>query len=300
MNQSPSNFNILCDGVGVFESPRWDGENGLFFSNVTGGGIHRFDLRDRRVTTVVPHRRGIGGFALTAEGDFVVSGRNVALKRNASDGTDVLLAPEGLGAPIIGFNDLGVDSRGNVAVGALGPGALSPKTLTGREPAPEVGAGTGAVYWHNGSGWIRAAADIGHPNGIAFSAGDRYAYVSDSLRRVVYRFEVDVTGWRNRIELCRLERGLPDGLAIASDDSIWVAAALAGELLVLESDGAVRSRFTMPQTLTTSVSFGGVDMRTVFVTSGSHDGADPAMVAAFRSPVPGRQLARARVAGSTH
>ena len=285
---------VLWQGTGVFEAPRWGGGDSLFFTNVTVGGVHRFDLRERTVSCVVPHRRGIGGLALTDRGDFVVSGRNVALKRSDSDETVVLLAPGGLKRPVIGFNDLAVDKSGAIVVGALGPGALSPKKLTGREPAPPPGTGTGAVYRQTKEGFKSVADDIGHTNGIAFTADGRFAYISDSLRRIVYRYVVGVSNWGPRVEFARFDNGLPDGMAVAADDSVWVASALAGEIVVLERDGSIRTRYNMPGALTTSISFGGDDLRTVFVTTGSHDGADPAFLASFRSPVAGLLLPRAQ------
>lgn len=295
MNQrvTPSDLKVLWRDTGVFEAPRWDGADALYFANVTAGGVHRLDLRSGTVQCVVPHRRGIGGFALTERGDFVVSGRNIALKRAGYDATEILFSSDGLDMPVIGFNDLAVDNSGRLVVGALGPGALNPKTLTGREPAPATGAGTGAVYYQAVQGWRQVADDIGHPNGIGFSTDGCLAYVSDSLRRIVYRFVVGASGWSERIEFARFEQGLPDGVAVASDDSVWVASALAGELVVLEPDGSIRTRYIMPTHLTTSVSFGGDDLRTVFVTAGSHDGTDPALVASFRSPVAGRTMQRA-------
>jgi len=285
---------ILWQGTGVFEAPRWDGADSLFFTNVTEGGVHRFDLHERSVRCVVPHRRGIGGLALTDRGDFVVSGRNVAVKRSDNAETVVLLASDGLAEPVIGFNDLAVDQDGAIVVGALGPGALSPKTLTGREPAPPVGSGTGAVYRQTKEGFKRVADDIGHTNGIAFNADGGFAYVSDSLRRIVYRYVVEASNWGARVEFAHFDQGLPDGMAVAADDSVWVASALAGELVVLERNGAIRTRYKIPGALTTSVSFGGDDLCTVFVTTGSHDGSDPAFLLSFRSPVAGRLLPRAR------
>jgi len=69
----------LATGYGLAEAPLWRPGEGLYWSDVTNGGVYRRDLRGR-VQTVLPHRRGIGGMAWHAAGGLVVGGRNVAFK----------------------------------------------------------------------------------------------------------------------------------------------------------------------------------------------------------------------------
>ena len=92
-------FDTLFSGSGVLEAPTWDGAGGVYFTNVTAGGVYRLDLITRRIDDVAPHRKGIGGLALTQDGSLIVSGRNVALKRSGGD-TQVLLDGERLGREI--------------------------------------------------------------------------------------------------------------------------------------------------------------------------------------------------------
>jgi len=285
-------FDTLLSAAGVLEAPTWDGAGGVYFTNVTAGGVHRFDLATRKVDEVAPHRKGIGGLALTRDGDLVVSGRNVALKRSGGD-TEVLLNAESLGRTIIGFNDLTVTPGGAVVVGALGPGAINPHAVDLHAPSPPIGAGTGAFFEVSRDGVRMLADDIAHPNGVAYGLGGRWAYVSDSLRRCVYRFAVGPDGWSDRSIFAQFDGALPDGMAVASDGSLWLALALASEVVVLESDGNVRTRIRTPIPLTTSVHFGGDDLRTAFITSGSHTGQEAATLLALPTPVAGLPVPRA-------
>jgi len=285
-------FDTLFGGTGVLEAPTWDGAGGVYFTNVTAGGVYRFDLATRTVEDVAPHRKGIGGLALTRDGALIVSGRNVALKRAGAD-TQVLLDGEGLGRKIIGFNDLTVTPNGAVVVGALGPGAINPHSVDPHASSPPIGTGTGAFFELSSDGVRMLADDIGHPNGVAYALGGRSAYVSDSLRRCVYRFTVGPDGWSERSIFAQFDGALPDGMAVASDGSLWLALALASEVVVLEPDGNVRTRIRTPIPLTTSVHFGGADLRTAFITSGSHTRGEAATLLALPVPVAGLPVPRA-------
>ena len=284
----------LFSGTGVLEAPTWDGSGGVYFTNVTAGGVHRVELATRVTTTVVPHRRGIGGLALTVGGDLVVSGRNVAIKRANGD-THVLLEGSQLGRPVIGFNDLTVAPNGKIVVGALGPGSLNPHAIDTNAPPPPSGTGTGAFVAVGADGAKILADDIGHPNGVAFAADGRVVYVSDSLRRCVYRFDVWPNEWSNRQVFAQLDGALPDGMAAASDGTLWLALALASEIVVFDPNGSIRRRIATPVPLTTSVHFGGAGLQTAFITSGSHTGAEPAMLLAMPSLTSGLPVPRAKL-----
>src|SRR5581483_7554310 len=95
-----SELETLLTGYGLIEAPVWDG-TGLVFSDVSNGGLHLLGP-DGEVTTVVAHRRGIGGAAPHADGGYVISGRNVAWK--SGDATSVLFAGDPANPPK-GFND---------------------------------------------------------------------------------------------------------------------------------------------------------------------------------------------------
>ena len=110
-------MDALATGYGLIEGPVWDPERGLLFSDVIFGGVHCL-APDGAVTTVFPHRRGIGGMAPHAAGGLVLTGRNVAFKSFAGGDTMVLLEgdviPGGLG-----FNDMTTDAVGRIYVGSL-------------------------------------------------------------------------------------------------------------------------------------------------------------------------------------
>ena len=78
------------------------------------------------------------------------------------------------------------------------------------------------------------AEDIGHPNGVAYGLGGEHVYVSDSLRRCVFRFAVGPDGWSERAVFAEFDHAIPDGMAVAEDGSLWLALALAAEVIVFK------------------------------------------------------------------
>ena len=123
----------LAYGYGLAEAPVWvppehelaDHVDGaLVFSDVLGGGVHRWSPASG-VTTIVPKRRGVGGVALHADGGLVVSGRDLQHVRSGEIRT--LLTLDG----VTGFNDLTTDAGGRVYAGAL---RFNP--FAGEQPVP--------------------------------------------------------------------------------------------------------------------------------------------------------------------
>ena len=108
----------VAQGFDLLEGPVWDPQRGLLFADADGGGVYL--LRDGTVSTIVPHRRGIGGMALHAEGGLVVGGRNLAYKGPAGEDTLVLVDNDVTTSAQVGFSDIVSSPKGQVYAGTLG------------------------------------------------------------------------------------------------------------------------------------------------------------------------------------
>lgn len=137
-------------------------------------------------------------------------------------------------------------------------------------------------------------------NGIAFSPDNTVMYMSDSDpdRRTIWRFDYDaVTGViSNRTVFFDTSavRGRPDGAAVDADGCYWMAGVGGSELVRLTPAGAVDRRIDMPCERPSKVSFGGPDLKTLYVTSigvGS-DRAEDGALYALRPGVSGLGTAR--------
>lgn len=283
---------VLASGFGLLEGPVWDPELGLMVADTNKGGAYRIDLNGN-VSTVFAHRRGIGGMARHERGGLIVSGRNIAYKGPAAAGTVVLLGNDPAGG-IVGFNDLTTDSQGRIYAGALG--FLPTETELAGMGGPQASA---PLFLIGLDGTARQVhPDIKITNGMGFSPDGKKLFHADSGDRTVYVYDVAPDGSLSaRRPFASTPEGLPDGVAVAADGSVWVAVAHAGQVQVFTAQGTLAGRLEFPLPMVTSLCFGGADMREVFVVSGS-DGtgrADAGAIFHLFSEVPGLPVAPARV-----
>jgi D-xylonolactonase len=283
---------MLKSGFGLLEAPIWDSDLGLLFADTDRGGILCLN-KDLDVSTIVPHRRGIGGAVRHADGGIVVSGRNVAYKSPGKAETVVLMQNDS-SRGIVGFNDITTDSRGRIYAGALG-------FVPTHTPMSGIGGNSRSapLFLIDLDGSARPVfPDVKLTNGLGFSPDGSVLYHADSGDQRVYRFDVSPDGsLSNRRPFMSVTAGLPDGLAVSEDGAIWVAIAHGGRILRFSSDGVLEAQIEFPVPMITSLCFGGDDMRDVYVVSGS-DGtgrSDAGSIFRLRSDVPGVKIARAQI-----
>ncbi len=280
----------LCQGYGLIEGPVWDPTRGLLFSDVIYGGIYALTASGA-VSEVIPHRKGIGGMALHANGEgIVVSGRNIAYKPFTSGDTITLLDRDEDNG-LVGFNDITTDARGRVYAGSLG---ASPVFDDGREPR------AGNLYLIDVDGSSRQVAqDIKLTNGLGFSPAGNILYHSDSARRSVFCYEVQQDGSLGSKNLfAKTPNGAPDGLVVSADGAVWVAlAGGGGGVAVFEPSGQQREQIDIPQPMCTSLCFGGNNLQDLYIVSGSDGspGDRAGAVYCYHSQVPGVPVAPANI-----
>ena len=287
----------LAQGFGLVEGPVWDDQRGLVFSDVLAGGVYVLD-GNGRVSTLFPHRKGVGGMVQHAEGGMVVSGREISFKPFPQASTDVggtvQLLDRDPERGNVGYNDITADARGRIYAGFLGN---SPVFQDGRAAAD------GGLFLIDVDGSARqVASGIGLTNGLGFSPDGRVLYHSDSRVRTVWRYDVAADGSLSpKSPFVVTDTGVPDGLAVAVDGSVWVALAGGGHgVATFAPDGGARGFLRIPVPMCTSLCFGGTDLRDLYVVSGSEGSGSERGGAVYRTrvdvaglPVP---VARVRLA----
>jgi xylono-1,5-lactonase len=278
----------VATGFGLIEGPVWDPGRGLYFSDVINGGVNLLD-RASTVSPVIPKRRGIGGMALHASEGLVVGGRDIAVVRLADGHTRSLLALEAIPGAT-GFNDLTTDRAGRIYVGSL-----AFRVFGGDPPKP------GHLHVIDLDGTMRTLSDgVMLTNGLGFSPDGRRLYHSDARAPLVRVYDVAADGsvgpWRKFADLGA--DGVPDGLKVASDGSVWVADAHGGRVVVFNADGTHRLDMPVPLPMVTSLCFGGDDLRDLYIVTGSRGGPSENCGSIFRTRVDiaGLALLPARVA----
>lgn len=279
----------LTTGYGLIEGPLWLADRGLLFSDVLNGGVFCLG-RDGAVTTVFGHRRGVGGMALHAAGGLIVSGRNISFKP-FDGGATLTVLDRDPAAGNVGYNDLTTDAAGRIYAGSLG---TSPVFESDGKPA------AGDLWLVDLDGRARIVGrEIWLTNGLGFAPDGRTLYHSDSSIRTVWRYAVAADGSLGpKTVFVETRRGVPDGLAVAVDGSVWVALAGGGHgVAVYAASGTEREFLEIPEPMCTSLCFGGDDLRDLYVVSGS-DGSgrpDAGSVYRHRVAVAGVPVAPARV-----
>jgi D-xylonolactonase len=278
----------LATGYGLIEGPVWDPARGLFFSDVSNGGVHLLD-RSGKVTLVLPKRRGIGGMALHASGGLVVGGRDIAHVLRADGSSRTLLALDAIPGAT-GFNDLTTDRAGRIYVGSL-----AFRVFGGEAPQP------GHLHVIDLDGSMRTLSDgVPLTNGLGLSPDGRRLYHCDARAGLVRLYDVKDDGsvgpWREFATLG--PEGVPDGMKVATDGSVWVADAHGGRVVAFNADGTQRQEIAVPLPMVTSVCFGGDDLRDLYIVTGSRNGPSENCGSIFKTrvEVPGLPLHPARVA----
>jgi gluconolactonase len=250
------------------------------------------------------------GLAFAADGDILIANFGTdAIERMTRDGRSTTLATEIDGAPLGKTNFVLVDSRDRIWFTVTT--RLTPWTRSVNEKVPD--GYVGLIDEHG----IRVVADgfVG-TNEIRFDEREEWLYVVESNARRISRIRVDDDGSELEREVCGPPDlgGIPDGFAFDAAGNLWITLVNADRLVALTAEGEVltllddgdpakvelwdahfRAGTMTPEILGSargtlapmmaSVTFGGRDLRTVYL--GSLMGTT---IPCFRSPVPGLAL----------
>lgn len=135
--------------------------------------------------------------------------------------------------------------------------------------------------WLVSSSWELLDDGFKLANGLDFSPDGRTLYFADSAERRIYAYDYDVaTGIpKNRRVFADvpIERGLPDGLSVDSEGFVGSAEWYGGRVVRHDPDGKLERTILTPAKQTSSLTFGGPDLTSIFVTSASKSEATPIM-----------------------
>ena len=108
-------------------------------------------------------------------------------------------------------------------------------------------------------------------NGPAWSVDHTVLYHNDSANGRVYAFDHDpqtgaVSNKRLFLQFSP-EEGSPDGMTTDAEGGLWIAHWGAGKLTRRDPDGEVTATVTLPCSQVSSCTFGGPDLKTLFITT---------------------------------
>jgi sugar lactone lactonase YvrE len=149
----------------------------------------------------------------------------------------------------------------------------------------EYAAGAGALHRWDGGGGGGSSATVERtgftlPNGLGWSPDDATMYLADSYAHVLLRADFDAADGRvgEFTPLCRIEPGLPDGLAVDADGCVWIAVWGGWQVRRYDPEGRrLLATVPMPVSQPSSCAFG--DDGTLYISSASA-GLDASALAA--------------------
>lgn len=107
-------------------------------------------------------------------------------------------------------------------------------------------------------------------NGPAFSPDGRFAYVTDSAERTIYR--IDLARDIEHLEpfaTFNEDDGYPDGMSTDSDGRLWIAFWEGWKVMCISPDAERLIEIHLPISRPTSCAFGGSSLSTLYITSAS-------------------------------
>lgn len=282
----------FASGDSLGEGPLWSPESGyLFWVDVLGKRWHRGDpLSGQFETRALPY--AAANLTLCDNNQLLVSFlRQPGIGTFDSDNFETIDLGEALIAKQR-FNDGACDSRGRLWTATYDGATFD---------------NVGCIVCIDGGRVVRKAEGIRLPNGIRWSPDERTMYFVDSRPGQVWAYDFDLDAARlgtRRLLIDYDGTGVkPDGCAVDVDGGLWVAEVNRSRIARYTPAGKLDQVVEVPTTKPTSVSFGGADNRTLYITSridGLSDtqrAAEPHAGAVFaaRVEIPGQAEFRYRI-----
>jgi sugar lactone lactonase YvrE len=233
----------------------------LCWVDIVEGILHESDLTDGRQTVatlgtmvgaVAPREQAAGFAVAVADGfGYWTSGQ-------------LVIADPVLPEAHRRMNDAKCDSHGRLWAGS-----------THMQFVPGIGA---LHRWDGSESSVTMAAGLTLPNGLGWNHEDTRMYLVDSLNNNLLSasFHPDEGKVGTFSTLCKIDPGLPDGLAVDLDGSIWVAVWGGAEVRRFDRTGELIGVIPMPVTQPASCAFGPDG--TLYITS-ARNGLSPTELA---------------------
>jgi sugar lactone lactonase YvrE len=258
VNAAAERFTSPCTSHG--EGPFWDAvQNRLLLVDMLAGSVVEVDAdgnpRPRKLAKVAAalRARRPGGYVLATENRFVLLGPDLTVQQEL---------PPVFTDPSIRMNDGGCDPQGRFYCGTM---------------AYDETPGAGTLYRLDPDGGVHVTLEhVTISNGLQWNHAGNTVFYSDTPTGRIDAFDFDpVTGaFTGRRTFVELADEKADGLAIDEEDGVWAALFGGGAVHRYDRDGRLDLVVDLPVSKVTACTFGGPDLRTLFITT-SRQGLEP-------------------------
>ncbi|MFC0204088.1 SMP-30/gluconolactonase/LRE family protein [Novosphingobium soli] len=253
---APDDYAVLASGVYLEGLAVDHARDVIWYSDVVAGGVHGVRPDGTPFATLDPGRMWTGGIMLDEGGAVLSSGEGGIRWNHPETGGSGWLVDTLDGEPVNGINEMWPDGAGGLFFGTLDiehviaarptrPTALWRLTQQGRT--------------------IRLADGLRFTNGIGYNPGLGQFYCSETFgQALAWDVTPDLELTAKRV---LLDRDDCDGLAIDSEDAIWIPGVYSpGIIRRVTPAGDELVPVPTPPGATTQVRFGGADARDVYIT----------------------------------
>jgi len=235
-------MNLLHDGLRFPEGPAFAPDGSLWCVELKGGGLCR---RHEGVLERIATGGEPNGIAIDTAGRiwFCDAGQRSIRVHDPRDGSTRTVADLLDGVALGKPNDLAFDTAGNLLFTCPNDGRTEP---------------SGYVCCLAPDGTLKRIAErMFFCNGLAFAA-DGELVIAETYRQRLWRGRWDPAArrWEGRVWAEGLQGAPgPDGLAFATDGTLWVAVYGSGQLMAVDPAGRIVRRLDLPGRNPTNCAF---------------------------------------------
>jgi gluconolactonase len=265
-------------GAKFTEGPIGDANGNVYFSDIPNELIQKIDASGK-VSVFREKSNSANGLMINAKGEIVaceMTGAIVALSADGKERRVITDKYEGnrYNAP----NDLVLDKAGGVY--------FTDPSFRAPTPLPQ---GKTCVYYADAAGKVtRLIDDLPNPNGVRLSPDEKTLYVFPTGQKQMMAYPVESPGKIGKGKpFCELKQAKEggnaggDGGAVDSKGNVYVAAGTGVQ--VFDKDGKYLGTIVLPEQ-PSNCTFGGKNLKTLYVTARTSVYACPMEVAGHRYP----------------
>lgn len=246
------------------EGPVWDAKNNVIcWVDILNGEIHEYSPTKKN-HKMYPVKKMVGCIALCNDNNFILASTSgIGFLDRETGKIEYVDNPESH-LPENRFNDGKCDPAGRLWVGSMSLSEAS---------------NTGSVYLFESNKSILKIENTTISNGMAWSADHKTFYFIDTPTQTVvgYDFEMVTGEIGNKRVVLEIEEkeGYPDGMTIDSEGMLWIAHWGGWQISRWNPDtGDLLKRIKLPVAKITSCTFGGEDLKDLYITSAKVDLTD--------------------------